>query len=139
MSRETRNTKGVEGRTRLINVLIKALIAVALIIADGSAITIRFASVAPTSSRSAPSPYEAAIRPLIAEPPSVALGVMEVTGSCHQSPPPNPATVAPWVGMKGALDNTQLHASGNVTSSCRGAALIKETPGYSSSVILTNG
>ena len=138
MSRETRNTKSVEGRTRLNNVLIKALIAVALIIADGSAIAIRFASVAPTSSRSASSPNEAAVRPLIAEPPSVALGVMEVTGSCHQSPPSNPATLAAWAGMKGALD-TQLHASGNMTSSCRGAALIKKAPGFLSSVILTNG
>ena len=48
MSRETRNTKSVEGRSRLSNVLIKALIAVALIVADGSAIAIRFASAAPT-------------------------------------------------------------------------------------------
>jgi hypothetical protein len=48
MSRETRNTKSVEGRTRLSNVFIKALIAVALIVADGSAIAIRFASAAPT-------------------------------------------------------------------------------------------
>src|ERR1017187_4379250 len=48
MSRETRNTKSVEGRTRLSNFLIKALIAVALIVADGSAIAIRFASAAPT-------------------------------------------------------------------------------------------
>jgi hypothetical protein len=48
MSRVTRNTKSVEGRTRLSNVLIKALIAVALIVADGSAIAIRFASAAPT-------------------------------------------------------------------------------------------
>ena len=48
MSRETRNIKSVDGRTRLSNVLIKALIAVALIVADGSAIAIRFASAAPT-------------------------------------------------------------------------------------------
>ena len=48
MSRETRNIKSVDGRTRLSNVLIKALIAVALIVADGSAIAIRFAAVAPT-------------------------------------------------------------------------------------------
>lgn len=136
MSRETRNIKSVEGRTRLNNVLIKALIAVALIVADGSAIAIRFASAVPTPSRSVSSPYEAAIRPLIAVPPSVAFGAIEVTLSSHQSPPSNSATLAAWAGKNGPLDNTQLRASGNMPSSCMGAAPIKKAPGFSSSLIL---
>jgi len=108
MSRETRNINSVEGRTRLNNVLIKALIAVALIVADGSAIAIRFASTAPTPSRLVSSFYEAAVRPLIAVPPSVDLGAIEVTLSSHQSPPSNSATLAAWAAKNGALDNTQL-------------------------------
>jgi hypothetical protein len=136
MSRETRNTKSVEGRTRLNNVLIKALIAVALIVADGSAIAIRFASTAPTPSRLESSSYEAAVCPLIAVPPSVALGAMEVTLSSHQSPRSNSTTLAARDGKNGALDNTQFLASGNMPSSCMGAAPIKKAPGFSSSVIL---
>ena len=101
MSRETRNINSVEGRTRLNNVLIKALIAVALIVADGSAIAIRFASTAPTPSRLVSSSYEAAVRPLIAVPPSVALGAIEVTLSSHQSPPSNSATLAAWAAKNG--------------------------------------
>lgn len=136
MSRETSNTKSVEGRTRLNNVLIKALIAIALVVADGSAITIRFASVGPTSSRSVPSPHEAAIRPLIAAPSSVTLGAIKVTLSSHRPPPSNSATLAAWAGKNGAFDNTQLHASVNTPSSSRGAAPIKKAPGFSSLVIL---
>ena len=136
MSREASNTLSVEGRTRLNNVLIKALIAVVLVVADGSAIAIRFASVAPTPSRSVPFPHKAAIRPLIAAPSSVTLGAIKVTLSSHRSPPSNSATLAASAGKNGAFDHTQLHASVNMPPSSKGAAPIKKAPGFSSSVIL---